>query len=517
MAKKISFQNAPFIQLFSALTADEYKKFGTYLNHLTKAENAIKLYQYCMKHKGEPLEKYWKKDLILSKVFDKNTLDSNCQPDANRQLNNALLELRNKLDDFLILNIIKKEENRKLLLLEIYRERRLADLFSQQLHYLKEKTTVTFLDFWRKIPVPYKSYYNDIKSSTSKNIDDFNYTLQAIEHLKLMTQLKFTCEALSRELIGIKDDVRFDLPESMLHQEFDHPVLATYKKYYYLLASPNEEEFDKLFDDLKKYYKSSSKKHKDELEEMATWLGYLINVASHLYQHGRSNFIIRIIELLQFGLREEDIINSADVTEELIFTIVAVGCHQNQVQKNNGVAQKDTIDLKRILGLFKKKNPNQKSLLALAYGIIAIYELNYKEVKTKLTRINYLTLTANERFIYYSLLLVSDFMVFFEKIDNNNSKETRQFLSDELQEKYQKKLNQFDETIIKENEIVYEERLLNLIKTLSQLSEDILNKHALPNNIAETFKQAKDIPFKNCLTRFLISKMQEPSDKMYFS
>ncbi|NJK83386.1 MAG: hypothetical protein HC912_05780 [Saprospiraceae bacterium] len=125
--------------------------------------------------------------------------------DSKRQLEDALVKLKTELENFLILNIIKKEENRKLLLLEVYREKRLSKRFHEQLANLKNKKATTFLDFWRKIPVAYKAYYNDVKSRAEKDITSLQDTLEEIHQLKTLTQLKFACEALSRELVGLKD------------------------------------------------------------------------------------------------------------------------------------------------------------------------------------------------------------------------------------------------------------------------------------------------------------------------
>ncbi|NJK83387.1 MAG: hypothetical protein HC912_05785 [Saprospiraceae bacterium] len=103
------------------------------------------------------------------------------------------------------------------------------------------------------------------------------------------------------------------------------------------MRQPDLDLLKSLFQQLNTYA-TSTKRRREEKEEMAAWIGYLINVAYRLHGAGTQGAYAQLIAVMQFGWQTQ-ILNLNNMTEDLLFSCTAVACHQSKI--NNELADLD--------------------------------------------------------------------------------------------------------------------------------------------------------------------------------
>jgi hypothetical protein len=340
----------PFMVLFKKLDQKERKDFNTYLEQFTHEVNAQKLYQYCLSHKRNPPNDYWKRGQISDKVFD-------AVVDHNKQLNNALSALHERLQHYLILQIAFEEGNKGLLLLEVYRRKNLNPNFIKQLSFLQSIVPRGVWDFWRKIPLGHKAYYDDTENRADKSITLLADTLQQLEELKYLLTLKYACEAKSRLILGFQDEAglfhHFN-PNVAVH--FSNPLIALYQASYQLLCTPTKENFEDL---LKQFLDHASSINPEEAQSL---FAYLYNHCAQGYKAGKVELLGQAKSLIEFA-HEHYILSFGALTDNLLINNLGIYCSQECYEEAGAY-----------LSQFQQAQPARAEIIHLANALIKQYQ-----------------------------------------------------------------------------------------------------------------------------------------------
>lgn len=340
----------PFMVLFEKLDQKERKDFNTYLEQFTNEVNARKLYQYCLSHKITPSDKYWERGQISDTVFE-------AVVDQNKQLNNALKALHERLQHFLILQIAFEEGNKELLLLEVYKRKKLDSHFNQQLKALRNIVPKGVWDFWRKIPLGHKAYYDDTKNRMDKSTTLLADTLQQIEELKYLLTLKYACEAKSRLTLGYQDEAGlFHHFNPNMEVHFSNPLIALYQASYQLLCTPTKENFEDL---LKQFLNHALTINPAEARSL---FAYLYNYCAQAYKAGKVELLGQARTLIEFA-HEYDILSFGDLTDHLLINNLGIYCSQGGYE-----------EAEAYLIQFQKAQPARVELVRLANALIKQYQ-----------------------------------------------------------------------------------------------------------------------------------------------
>jgi len=188
-----------------------------------------------------------KQDLFV-KIFEDEAYN-------NRKMNNLTASLSSILQDFLVLEHLKKgSAPRQELLSEIYRERKLDRLSIQQLSGLQKsfdtKRDATTQRYYKQFKLYHELYFHpETRRMLWQESEDYNFLKSALNNLKLFnahTRLRYLCEIKFR---GAKTPKEFALNpkelkaiEELIHQH-DAPLLEIYWLLYHILRQPDDNVF----------------------------------------------------------------------------------------------------------------------------------------------------------------------------------------------------------------------------------------------------------------------------------
>ena len=355
-------QKSKFIRLLETLDKKECKEFEHYLQGLhQKQATAIKIFDYIQKRHPnyETLESDKKK--ILSKVFPG-------QDQAAKYLSNSLHDLFRILNDFLLWKkITRKSSSRNFLLLEVYRERKIENLFLAQLkenfkQLQKEKKGDWF--YLKELSLHHFRFFNGYRHKLKNPIKALQQCIDSLDLFFLLTKLKYSCEFFNQSnILKDQNDYQFILPLP-LNNTIDQkklPVLfSLYRKMLQLITKGKEEDFDHL---MKSFYQNLDKISRNDKANIA---GYLINYAISKVRMGQMQFRKNIFSLYQTSLDEKLIIEDGIISTTAFINIVIAGCKlkefdwlktflKNYGSNLNRSSRQDVVKLSQAYILFEKK------------------------------------------------------------------------------------------------------------------------------------------------------------------
>jgi hypothetical protein len=383
MAKEQSTKDSvlydPFVLLFQTLSTNEVTQFEDYVKVFTKENNALKVLAYCKEHKKDSDDTCWEKAVILKKVFaDKN--------DKSRKLREALNSLNEHLEHFLLFQIAKEDRNRELLLIEVFRRRKLPEQAKMVLERATALNEARIWDIWKKIPLGDKSYYDNTDGKSNKLTQELFYTLEKIQEFTTTITWKYACEIAIRNQIGLLTDEKL-LALQQLPTKYENKWSKLYRKCYYLINDPKEDNFREMY--------SLFELLDDTDEEAVCILGFLLNIGINLYRNGQLSSTKELIDLVKLGQKRK-IIDFENMTTDLLLIYVAFLCGECFIQ-----------EAQHIVETFQQQQPNQVRAILLAESIIHLYKNEAYEARNKLKRVK--PKSKSEQFLQKIILTCCNF------------------------------------------------------------------------------------------------------------
>ena len=290
------------IQLFRlwfSLSAKELTNFGEYLG--VKAFNRKaefrEIYRRLVKVNTTELAEMTREELSRT-LFPHRRFD-------DQYLRNTCFKLQQLLQKFLIIQKLDlKQFSEQNLLLDIFLERELDDLFQQQLRKMKTKQG--------RQPLRDHNYYQ--QQFTLLDIEDsynstqlrsqpthFQESDQALEYSFILQKLRQACNLLGHQSLyavdydfGLLDQVLKYMEEKKLDQV---AVLDLYYNCYYSLAIPEEDHYFLKFRDL-----LSSQEQLLSITEVGELYLRLLNQYIRRINQGQNKYLKAVFELYQSGI-----------------------------------------------------------------------------------------------------------------------------------------------------------------------------------------------------------------------
>jgi len=291
------------VSLFRSLSPQEVRQFGQFFRspYYNATPKMRALYKHLKAHSECSLTK-GEKEKFFSKAYGSESYD-------NKKMNNLTASLSSILQDFLLLQTMKKDTPARMKgLLEVYKVRKLDKLSKQQLVKLKK-------DFAKQPDATAFAYfegskiYDDLYFHPSTKIikwqkgEDYVYLKTALDQLRLFyahVRMRYFLEIIFR---GNEVADGFELiPDEQktikqLIAVYDAPLLKIYDLLYTILQQPDPATYDMLRDYVFKYIDDHNPKEANFL------LTFLTNYQDARLRAGDENAHKEALTVYKFGLK----------------------------------------------------------------------------------------------------------------------------------------------------------------------------------------------------------------------
>lgn len=290
------------ISLFRSLSTQEVKQFGQFFQspYYNATPKTRRLYKYLKKQHPEcSFTKEYKKELF-AQIFGKEKYNI-------KKMNNLMASLSSILQDFLLLQHMKKGAARHKGLFEVYQERNLDKESMQQLRYLHnnfEQPDATDLRYYEQFKLYHDLYFHpETRLVTWKEGEEYKYLETALQNLKLFyahTRMHYLCEI---NFLGTPT-TEFELtPEEDKYFEelidrHDAPLLEIHRLVYSIQREPDEEVYIRLKTTIFEYIRNYNTKDNNSL------LTFLKNYQSNQLHSGNTKALDEMFDLYQFGIEK---------------------------------------------------------------------------------------------------------------------------------------------------------------------------------------------------------------------
>ncbi len=319
-------QKSNFITLLQTLSPKEIKAFDRFLRaSYPNQQKVLRLYSILRKQYPRfDKEKIQQDPAVLDLLSS-----SNGDAGFRKKLGNAFSTLNGFLLEFLLLRRFKNNKSEFAIeLLEIYKERKLDDLYFQKLEQMRSHKGAGFIadadTNYRLYEINRRLFYHT--NSEKINTDD-HFLSSAMSHLDecfVVSKLKLACEMQNRE----------NLLQQSYHPEFVAETLAYCSQQPYpeshparfyalilqLLQQGEEPVFDRLKKNLLECGQSLNK------EDQLIVLSYLLNFTSAQIKRGRTAYYREAFDLFDFGLRSRLLIADGFISATQFHNIVSIAC-----------------------------------------------------------------------------------------------------------------------------------------------------------------------------------------------
>ena len=301
------------ISLFRSLTPQEVKKFGQFLQspYYNATPKMRDLYKYLKKRHPECLFTDEDKQKLFTQIFSS-------EPYKLKKMNNLMASLSSILQDFLLLQHMKKGTiTRHQSLFEIYQKRKLDKLSMQQLSILKNdfaaQTTASATSCFEGFKIHDNLYFHPLTQIIKwQKAKDYVYLKTALDQLRLFyahMRMRYSLEIIFRGN-EITDGFELTPDEQQTIKELitthNVPLLKIYDLLYTLLKQPNAATYTALRNYVFQYI--------DDYNPLETnfLLTFLTNYQDARLRAGDNYAHKEALTLYKFGLKKNLYVNEAE-------------------------------------------------------------------------------------------------------------------------------------------------------------------------------------------------------------
>jgi len=367
------------ISLFRSLSPREVKKFGQFFQspYYNATPKMRALYRHLKKtHPNCPFMDEDKQQLF-TEIFDSEAYNL-------RKMNNLMASLSSILQDFMLLQNMKKDTHARTKgLFDVYKTRKLDKLSLQQLSKLQKNfdtsPPVTAFEYYEGFKIYDELYFHpSIKLIHWKEGEDYEYLKKAQSQLRLFyahVRMRYVCEMVFRETTPTEafqlmpDEQR----EIQRLAADDAPLLKIYNLLYILLQKPDIDIYCRLRDYTFEYINKHSPR---ETNFLTTFL--------YNYQEGRvvagdENAHEEILTLYKFGVEKNLYINETEHFRIGHFVNIAVYASETE----------DTEWLAAFIEQWKGwlKATDRENITNLSYAYLHFARHEYKETIALASRV----------------------------------------------------------------------------------------------------------------------------------
>mgnify|MGYP001796976257 CR=1 FL=1 len=311
-----------FYRSYAQLTAKEQKQFAQYVVALhAEKKTVVQLLRYFQNADADIPPRAE----IFRQVFGVQV------PYNYRKISDALSDLYLLVEEFLIWKKLYQNKliERDFILLEIFRERGMHQLFGQKLDRLAQRLERqeprdmwSFLD---RLRVHHQRNFHRHTTKADKQTNEVVDAMQALDHFFIASKLVYACELKSRaKIIQEKYPIPF-LPQiraDIAKVKSPRPIhFELYLSVLKLLENPSTKSFTKL----KTYFFT----HAQQLyfEDQSAILAYLINYQAQAIKEGQEGAVVEAFALYQFGLDNHMFIENHYISHVRFHNIVNIACN----------------------------------------------------------------------------------------------------------------------------------------------------------------------------------------------
>ena len=321
-------RESKFLKLFNALTIEEQNDFEKFLSTLYASHQKVNtLFQYIKAHHNKE-DNALEKNVVALQVF-------NFKKPTTRQrknIDNYLSILSSYLEEFLILEKHKKKELWSgIQLLEIYKNRKLDDLYFAKIETLKKQINKeknpnlwAHLDLMR---IHHDTFFHTNFSKIKTGTNPLEESMYHLDQFFGLAKLKLAAEMLNRQNVLQKSYDIHLLDETIQYLTQVEKSSSIFIPLIQFLQNPTERDFITL---KKRFFKS----YKDlSSDEQLIVISYLLNFTSSEMKQGNIQAYSQAFELFQFGIKHQIFIGEDGYISPIQFiNISAVGCQVNQLK-----------------------------------------------------------------------------------------------------------------------------------------------------------------------------------------
>ncbi len=288
-------QQIDVVVLLKKLSSKEIKDFHTYLrNRVRKDSKALKLLAYLRRYHPQLDEAKVNFEKVSKHLSIKPALVSNTLSDIRIQLRKFLTERYLETAPF--------EQDR--ILLQVYRDYRLSQLFDKQLKAMKKSLEKERpKDLWydlKQMQLEHERYYYVGTTRWNSNVGIQN-AMEYLDRFYAAAKLTYSSELVNRVQILDEAETTIRLKEETALMSFDHE--SNYHRFYRmafrLIQSRSTDLYFELKEVFTKEYILLSK------NDQFIILSYLLNHASFETSKGKDEFVREFFSLSQFGIQDQ--------------------------------------------------------------------------------------------------------------------------------------------------------------------------------------------------------------------
>lgn len=305
--------NTKLITLLRGLSKEELKAFTKYLTALYGGKKtSIDLFQHIKKYADTNYEhKRLAKEYIQTKVL---------QVDKEQRVSNEASKIYEWLNEFLIINRLKRDEHKiryQQLLLEEYRARgieKLVDLTLPSIEKELKKATKKPSDYLYEIEMYHEAYFNRLNEINPTNSIIFDKGYNSISQGLKLYQLKYACEAMTR-----RNMLNIPLPEI---EFIKVATTSTLGQVYELLYGMFLDENVASFLEAKSFFESNFEEIPNQDQRFI--IGAIINWGAKYMRKGKSDLNETLLKLYLFGLDKKILLKGGFIPDMMFSNMIAL-------------------------------------------------------------------------------------------------------------------------------------------------------------------------------------------------
>lgn len=312
------------IQLLKTLTKEEFRRFRKLLQSpfFTTNTNLLALYDTLKKYYPVFDNPKLTKEKIFKQLFPTKAFDDN-------KMRGLLKEFTRLIEDFLIWQETKTQQNRQGQLLKAYAKRNLFDRYKRerirQINTLETKPYRDLEYYEEMIDLEATYFYHPAREKFDQSDNTLARLMEAIDKRFILSKLRYGFEVQNQKRILQKEyDVHFwDLVEAEIAKPNTNRVIELFSLLVKLFAEV-EGNLTQL--------EHSFFTHINELRLIDAQLvhGYTINYLIRKVNLGHTNFSEKALAWYKFGLRHHLLLQNGKISEAAFGNIVIYACREKE-------------------------------------------------------------------------------------------------------------------------------------------------------------------------------------------